>query len=123
MARRQNASRGDAPQGAAGAIVNAPEAGFEPQHRQTYAKDQKHGLFPRRDHAREPADRGEGLRGRKASFLAAVGDVQNLVGDHPRILTNGELDLIGDRRIGLQESLGVLTALPKPLAVIGEPGS
>src|SRR4051794_28879974 len=46
-----------------------------------------------------------------------------IVHEKTRILADLALDLGRDLRIILQEALGVLSTLPKPLAVIGEPST
>src|SRR5260221_12163510 len=55
--------------------------------------------------------------------LAAAAGIHHLVADLAGILADGALDRRGDRRIGLQEGFGVLSALADALAIIGEPGA
>src|SRR3984957_7160791 len=48
---------------------------------------------------------------------------EDTLGDQPRILANGVLDLVGHLRIRLQERLGVLAALTQPYTVVRKPGA
>src|ERR1700694_2628554 len=61
---------------------------------------------------------------RLLAFGVALGTAgQDLLGDQAGVLADRRLDFCGHVGVGLEERLGVLTALAEPLAVIGEPGA
>ena len=48
---------------------------------------------------------------------------RNALGNQPCIGPDSGLNLVGPVRIGLEEGLGIVTALPDALAIIGIPGT
>src|ERR1700687_5885175 len=70
----------------------------------------------------EPGPAKNSFLRRLFAFAVALGRArQNLFGDQTGVLANRRLDLRGHVGIGLEERLGVLTALAEPLAGIGGP--
>ena len=68
----------------------------------------------------------EGVRsvfGGVGGFAVAVRRPHHRVGDEAGVLPDLRLDRVGDLRVLHQEALGVLLALPDPLAAVAEPGT